>query len=162
MNETQRIHVTEQREAAETVAALLQSARHRIDVLSPRLDPLLYDQPDCLEALRNIVVEARRHARARFLVADVSAVISRGHRMIELSRQLSTYIEIRRLSADDRDDETGLLIVDNESYLHWEPGAGYQGTGRWHSRGTCRRHAQWFQECWDRSEPDPSLRRLHL
>ncbi|MCC5857436.1 MAG: hypothetical protein JJT90_04715 [Ectothiorhodospiraceae bacterium] len=162
MEEVERLHVTTQEQAADTVQALLQAARHQVDLLSPLLDPALYDRPPCLEALRRMVVNAGRHARVRVLVADADAVVSRGHRLIELSRQLSSFIEIRRLAEEDRNEEIAMLLVDGESYLYWGPGTGYQGSGRRHHRGSCRRLRQLFQDCWDRSEPAPSLRRLHL
>lgn len=162
MTERERIHVTDQSTAAEAVTALLRSARHRVDILSPTLDPLLYDTKDCVDALRSLITSAGRHAQVRILVADAGALVGRGHRLLELSRKLSTFMEIRRLSEEDRQEDIAMLLVDGESYLYWGPGNGYMGNGQWHSHGNCRRPAQRFQDAWDRSVADPALRRLHL
>lgn len=162
MSEQERLLTATAADAAELVARLLESARRTVDILSPQLDPAVYDQQPCLDALRALIVAAGKHARVRVLVADVDALVARGHRMIELSRRLSTFMTIRRLAEEDSTEPDGFITVDGSSFLHWQAGAGYQGQGRRDDRGRCRRLDRLFQERWDRSRPHPALRQLHI
>ncbi|MCC5811941.1 MAG: hypothetical protein JJU06_16390 [Ectothiorhodospiraceae bacterium] len=162
MSDMERFRTSTPAEAAEAVARVLGGARRRVDILSPQLDPVLYDQQPCLDTLRAMIVDAGRYASVRVLVVDVDALVARGHRMIEMSRRLSSFMSIRCLAEEDCVEPEAFLVVDDASYLYWPTGAGYQGHGRINDRGGCGRLSRLFQECWERSQPHPALRQLHL
>lgn len=149
-------------DARKAVQALLETARYQVDILSPLLDHQLYDQAPVINALRRVVVEGGRHSRIRILVADPGPVVQRSHRLVHLARKLSTFMEIRHLGNDDRIDPPSWLSVDTESCARWEPNAGYEGVVGPGCRGDARRMERAFNELWNRSSSDPSLRRLHI
>lgn len=148
--------------AREAVQSLLDQARYQVDILSPHLDPQLYDQGPALEALRRVVVDGRHRARIRILVADPEQITQRGHRLVNLARQLSTYMDIRKLGEDDITDPPCWLIVDRQSHARWEAGTGYDGIVGPGCRAESVRLERAFSERWSRSVADPSLRRLHI
>ena len=156
------ISTTGGEDARSWVLRLLEQAHHEVDIQSPHLDSQIYDQGEVLAAIRQLVVNAGRRARVRILVGDCAPMVQRGHRLLELSRQLSSYIEIRELAAEDAIDAAALIVVDRAHYLRWESGAGYRGTGRRHARGRAARWHRAFSDCWERAHRPAALRRLHL
>ncbi len=148
-------------EAVIAVGALLQTAHRQVDIQSPLLDPALYDTEEICACLRRLVVDSGRRTRVRILVADPGTIVRRGHRLLALSRQLTSFITIRQLAEEDVDDG-GFLIVDRGHYLRWEPGTGYQGSGRRNNRGHTARWSRLFSERWDRAVQPAALRRLYL
>lgn len=63
-----RYRVSTPRECAAAVDEVLARARYRVDVLSPELDPDLYDRLEVVDALRQVVVVGGRRARIRILL----------------------------------------------------------------------------------------------
>ena len=149
-------------EAAECVIRLLAKARYRVDIESLHLDPLLYDRRGVRDALRRLVVKAARRARVRIVVRDAAPLVQAGHRLLELSRQLTSFVEIRELSSEDAAEPAPCVIVDGEHYLRWQADAGYVGSGRWNNRGHAGRSRRHFNERWERAAQPPALRRLQL
>ena len=90
-------------EVAEVTQRLAAQARRLLLLHSENLSPEIYDRPAFLDAVRAF---ARRHSQARFLilVQDARQAVQRGHRLIELSRQLSSTIEFRRPTTDGTAD----------------------------------------------------------
>lgn len=158
----ERYRTTSMKEACQAVQDLLKVARYRVDILSPLLDHNLFDQASVYDALRRVVVHGGRRSRIRILVADPDPIVQRGHKLIHLARQVSTFAEIRRLGNADRIDPPTWLTVDCTACAHWEPGGGYEGIVGTDCRADAQRLERAFTELWDRSESDPSLRRLHL
>ena len=60
-------------------------------IFSRDLDPPIFDQKELLDSLAALVT---RHSeiKVRVLVQDIERVIKRGHRLIELSRRLTSAI----------------------------------------------------------------------
>ena len=149
-------------EGADCVIRLLAQARYRVDIESLQLDPLLYDRRGVRDALRRLVVKEARRARVRIVVTDAAPLVQAGHRLLELSRQLTSHVEIRELSTEDAAEPAPCVIVDDEHYFRWQAGAGYVGSGRWNDRGHAGRWRRHFNERWERADLPPALRRLHL
>lgn len=159
---SQRFRTETMEDARQAVETLLKEARYRVDILSPHLDPRLFDQAPVTESLRRVIVEGRHRSRIRILVADPESVVQRGHRLLNLARHLTSQMEIRQLSLDDQLDPPTWLIVDQDSYARWDPDAGYDGLVAHHDRGQAARLERAFNELWNRSQPSPDLRRLFI
>lgn len=157
-----RYRVTTAIEAAEAVTELVSGARRSIDILSPALDPVLYDQATVTAAVRDLVTNAGRRARVRLLIRDGGEVVGVGHGLVRLSQQLTTAIAIRRLAAEDADDEDACVIVDERAVLRWDVGSGYMAWVEPHARGEARRVTRAFLARWERGQPAPELRHLVL
>lgn len=143
------------------IAELAESARQEVLILSADLQAHLYDQAPFLAAVRRLATSGGR-ASIRVLVRDVDPAIKNGHRLVELARRLTSFIEIRRLAVQDVNLETCFMLVDRRAFL-WQPtSAGRAARLARQARRQGRDLAQLFQEYWDRSESDPNLRRLWL
>jgi hypothetical protein len=145
----------------DSVAAIASSARRELMIVSGVLEPRLYDQQPFLDGVRRLATSGRR-ARIRILVAEVERAVGADHRLLELARRLSSFIEIRRLAPDDADTQDHFLLADCRRLLRQQT-ADARLAQFWPDaplRG--REAARWFDERWQRAVLDPNLRRLWL
>lgn len=150
------------REDNRVAAAILAvQARRQIELLSPDLEPALYDQAPFVEALTQLSRSSPR-ARIRILAKDFERTVKEGHRLVELSRRLSSYIEIRKVHSDYQDYNETFLLVDDYGLLHRRHSPRFEGEFSCKAPLEVRRLRAYFDEVWGRSEPDADLRRLHL
>lgn len=147
------------RAAAVEVAA---GARRELQILSTDLQAWLYDQQPFLDVVRQLVTSGRRPT-IRILVLDVDTAVTSGHRLVELARQLSSFIEIRRLDLDDAGLAETFLLADRLAFIRQsvaERGRTAVLAKRAPFEG--RELARRFEELWQRALSDPNLRRLWL
>ena len=146
---------------AELALRLAGSARRYLDILSPALDPQVFDRGDLVSAISALVRQAR-DARVRILVSDARAVTSRGHRLLSLSRRLPSSVHLRHLPEhpDWRGhtsvirDRDGLLCAPSD-----DPARGYF---RIDDRADATRESDAFGELWRYGVVHPGFRNLHL
>lgn len=137
------------------------AARREVHLYSPDLEPRLYDHPPFLDALKELALSGRR-ARVHILTRDTGPAVTRGHRLIELSRQLSTFIEIRRVDDTVRERSDAFLVVDRRAVIHRPNWTRHEGTAEADNPLQARLLIQEFDTLWETATPDPELRRLHL
>lgn len=125
------------------------------------LEPAIYDRSVFLDAVSQL---ARTHAQARIwiLLQDPRKVVHSGHRLIELSRRLSTAIQIRRPGQEYRNFHESLLLADNGGYVHRKNPGRYEGVANFNDPGKVAEWKKYFMEVWERSEPDAEIKRLYL
>ena len=88
-----QLHSTEDNRRASL--ALVQQGRRSLHILSYDLAPAIYDHVDFIEAV-SVLARHSHHSQIQILVQDIGQLISHGHRIIELSRRLSSTIAIRQ------------------------------------------------------------------
>lgn len=142
-------------------ALLAMQAGERLDLLTRDLDAPVYDQSPFLDAVARL---ARSHPRARIriLTEDVSRAVAHGHRIIDLARHLSSFIQIRRLHADDSGGAHCFLLADNRGLLQRPLASRFEGNVHFNAPQEVRHLDQAFERMWERSQPISELRRLHL
>ena len=138
-----------------------QAAARVIELFTPDLEPILYDQTPIIDAMTQLSLSSPR-AKVRVLVKDAERIIKDGHRIVELSRRLSSYIEIRKVHADYQDNNESFLLIDDYGLLHRRHAPRFEGTFSCKAPLEVRRLRAFFDEVWTRSEPVTDLRRLHL
>jgi hypothetical protein len=141
--------------------ALADQARHSLLLHTEDLDPSIYDQVQFVDALSHL---ARSHseARIRILIQNARRAVQQGSRLIELSRRLSSFIQFRRPPPEYRNYHESFLLADNSGYLYRPNPGRYEATANFHDPGKVNDWASYFMEVWERSEPDPEIRRLYL
>ena len=144
------------------VDELLDDARHRVWIMTRDLDRLLLDREPVLESLRRVALSGR-NADIRILVLEPGVPVRDGHRLLHLAARLSSHFQLRTpVVEEDRQYASAFLLNDVGGYYFRTIGARYEGEGNRHGPG---RHGQllaWFGQVWERSEPDPELRRMAL
>jgi len=125
------------------------------------LEPDIYDTVPFLDAVSQL---ASSHAMARIwiLVQDSRRVVQSGHRLVDLSRRLSTAIQIRRPAQEYQDFHESFLLADTCGYLHRRNPSRFEGVANFNDPGKVAERMRYFIEVWERSEPDAELKRLYL
>jgi len=140
---------------------MLRQCLSTLEVFSRDLDPLLYDHQPFLDALGALCL-GNRKARVRFLVQDPMPAVKRGHRLIELSRRLSSSIELRQPHPDYRQHNEAFMIADSCGLVYRSLADRYEGTANFYDPVNAQRKLDFFTEVWERSEAHPEFRRLHI
>jgi predicted GNAT family N-acyltransferase len=141
--------------------ACLQRPRRTLLLLSPLLDPLLFDRPDVVEAISAFAREARQ-TRVQILIRDSSQIVARGHRLVELARRLDSRVELRRLPDDAGTRELSFMTWDERGCWLLPDYREYQALRNFHDPVQAKRLTEQFARLWARSTPDPELRLLRL
>ncbi len=162
LGETEGLFTLAGREENRAISlALVRQAQRNLTIFTRDLDPALYDQMEFIEALTRLAL-AGPHARIRILALDPAAAVKRGHRLVELARRLSSYIQIRTPAEQHRNHAGALLIADDTGLVYRPLASRYEASASFHAPLEARRHLDNFNEAWEHAFTDPELRRLHL
>ncbi|MCP3662107.1 MAG: acyltransferase [Gammaproteobacteria bacterium] len=156
-----RIPVTTREENREIILHYIQQARQSLEVFTYNLDKSLFDQHPLLEAIKTLALSSPKNT-IRILLQDNHEIQQQGHRLIELTRRLTSQIEIRRPHIDYIGRIDNFLVVDRCAYLHRSNHRRYDGEADFNNRLQARQYSDHFMEIWECSEPDSALRRLYL
>jgi hypothetical protein len=140
---------------------IIQQSEESLEIFSRELDPELYDREPFLDAVSSLCVKNRK-ARIRILVQDPAPAIKRSHRLIELSRRISSSIEMRQPHPDYQHHNEAFLIADHCGLITRGFADRYEGTANFYSFTPAQRKLDFFTEVWDHSEVHPEFRRLHI
>lgn len=145
----------------DAVVDLCGHARREVLILSPELDPKRFDDAELEEVLSAFV---RRHERARLsiLIHDSRRMVREGHRLLELSRRLSTPISIRLVHPDLRDREDTLVLVDRTGVLQIPKQGIPRGFADYNDAPLAEQWANLFRRLEERSLEDPDLRTMTI
>lgn len=142
--------------ATNSVAA---SAQRLMSICTPDLEPELYDQTAFLEILKRFVL-ARSFAKVRVLIGDGSRLSRDAHRLVALSRRLSSYIEFRILGADAPSPMAGYLIADDRAIVFRANASHYDGVADLNNPAVAHVHLSAFDEQWLSHGPKESSYRV--
>lgn len=141
--------------------AMLQQTRRDVAILSRQMDGRLYDTAEFMQALSQLASQHPR-CRIRLLLKEVEPLVKYGHRIIELSRRLSSMIGIRTIHEDYREHNEAFMVFDERGIVKRRYADRYEGTANFNDPKQARELLSFFDEVWNISEPDPNLRRLHI
>lgn len=140
---------------------LLRHSRRHLLILAHHLDPPLLNRETVSSALL-AMVRANPMARIQMLIADADQLVQSGHRLLHLSRRLSSFISIRVLAEEHRQLPACWLLGDRRRAL-WRPDYRYLRQGLLHSDNRrCQQLEQDFALYWAAASSHPALRQLHL
>ena len=148
-------------EARALALALLQQASRTLCLLTPDLEPWLYNHGLIQEACKAFLL---RHpqSRMRVLLSDSSKAVKDGHRLLTLSRRLSSKLQIRKLHPDYPTEEVAFLLADDRGLLLRPELEQYAGYALYNDPGRTRLLQTQFDRAWDNSTLDPDLRSFLL
>ncbi|WP_428606205.1 acyltransferase [Sedimenticola sp.] len=141
--------------------SMAEQAQHQLDLFTYDLDKPLYDQNGFLDALKHLAI-ASRGICVRVLLQDSERARREGHRLVDLSRRLTSKIEIRRPHPDYIDHPENFIIADRMGYIRRRVAERYEGEAYFYHPIEAKLLTEFFNEVWERSEQDSTLRRLYL
>lgn len=146
------------RAAATEVAAI---AQRGLSILTPDLEPGLYDHERFLAIVKRLVL-SKRCARVRVLISDPAHAGRNGNRLVGLGRRLDTYIEFRNLHDDYAAHREAFLLADDTALLYRVNNRRWEGIADTHEPAVARRYLTLFEEIWAASETSRELRQLRV
>jgi hypothetical protein len=141
--------------------ALARQACRTIDLVSHDLEPRLYDNAEFLTAVRELAT-GRRGAQIRILARELDTATKIDHRLFELARRLTSFIEIRCLGREDQEFNQAFMIVDRMGMILRTTADRFEAEASFRDPRRAGEQTQSFDALWTRSVSDPSARRLYL
>jgi hypothetical protein len=148
-------------EVVDAVRDLARQARRSLHIYTRDLEPRVYDNREFLDAVTALATSSP-HVQIRILLQNPERIVKEGHRLIELSRRLTSYIEIRTPHPDYKEYNQAFLIADETGVLRRPHADRYEGALNYNDTLQARELVKFFTEVWEKSETDPQLRRLHI
>ena len=146
---------------AELALYLASGARRNLRIYSPMLDHEVFDNPDFASAITALVRNSR-NSNIRLLINDSKAIVKRGHRLLDISRRLSSSVKIQLISEHPELITDNFVIRDNDGIVYKPNDKKRLGFYEPHSKAACQQPIEQFDLLWERSQPDRELRELRL
>ncbi len=140
---------------------MVAQGKRSLNLFTPNLDPRIFNNENFIEAVKQLVISNSR-SRVNILILDPSEVVMHGHRIVELARRVSSRIFIHRADEEDRNQVNTFMIVDDVGIIRRAHNDRLEGLAEFNNPAEARLLLKTFSEDWERSQPEPELRRLHL
>jgi len=140
---------------------MLQQSGNCIDIFSLHLDHKLYDRSEIISQFQRLI-RHNRHARIRLLLRHPRHLVTNGHRIIELSRRLSSYIEIRQLAETFHEHVESFSLFDARGILYRANAEQFEGWFSFNAPVRVKSETDFFNDAWNASQPCNETRRLYL
>ena len=144
-------------EVRQAVVKVAGTARRNVCIYTPDLEPQLYDQHGFLEVVKRLVL-GRSYARVRVLISEPARTIREGNRFLAMARRLTTYIDLRNVHADLRNNASAFLIADDHALVYRLQSTRWDGMSDMNDTAVARKYRSYFDEVWHASEPEPEVR----
>jgi hypothetical protein len=162
LGETDRVLQLEKRNENVLVTNHMAKQCHRnLIIISRELDPLVFDTEEFADAVKYLALR-HRHAQIQIIVFDPDTIVKRGHRLLDVSVRLSSFIEIRKAHSSFYEYNECLMIADETGYIHRMNGERYEGTANFKDRRKSADYLNQFEEMWQQASPDPNFRNVML
>lgn len=146
------------RDAAVKLAGM---AKRQIAIFTHDLEPQIYDDPDFLEAVKNLAIRGGK-VSIRVLLMDATRAAKEGHRLVELSRRLSSYVQLRKPHRDYLGMTEAFMVVDEYGLLWRKLATRWDGVGDTHDPPRAREKMKLFNTIWEKSQQETETRQLRI
>ena len=148
-------------ETGNAVVALLEQARRTAQLFSHHLDEQIYNNERVVAAFSKFARDSPQ-TEVQILIQDAQPAVRCSHLLINLCKQLSSYIKVRRVHEDYLKTPDEFLLVDNNGFAYRKHYTSYEGVVNFHSKTKSVKLEEAFSEIWNLSEPEPEFRILHI
>jgi predicted GNAT family N-acyltransferase len=140
---------------------LAKSARRKLRIYSYHLDHEVFDKADFAAAVSELARRGR-YSEIRILISDSRPLVSRGHRLLQLARRLSSTIAIRVLAEHPELPEATYVVRDSDGVVYKPDERSRDGFYEPDSRASAKKFVEGFDALWRLGQRDPRLRQLTL
>ncbi len=140
---------------------LARSASRNLRIYSFYLDHDVFDNEEFADAV-SALARSGRYSDIRILISDPRPLVSRGHRLLQLARRLSSSIAIRVLAEHPELPEATYVVRDTDGVVYKPDERSRDGFFEPDSRASAKKFVDGFDNLWRWGERDPRLRQLTL
>ncbi|MFK5892207.1 MAG: hypothetical protein QM504_03185 [Pseudomonadota bacterium] len=146
----------------EIQASILELTKHTlrtIKIFTPNLDHKIYNNEDIKSELLKFC-RSNRHAQIQILVTDLSHAIKYGHRLVRLTQQIPSHVQIRQIPEEYTDNNLSYVTGDISQFIfNKKPEKSYL-----HSMCVNRTKSLYehFVSIWEKSEQNPQTKTLNI
>jgi hypothetical protein len=148
-------------ETRDAAVAIASGAKRSLAILTPDLEPGIYDHEVFLDVAKRLVL-SKRYAKIRVIVTDPARALRNGNRFVGVARRLNTYIDIRNAHKDYQGHREALLIADDNALLYRIDAARWEGIADSYDPVVTRRYLGFFDTIWNVSEQGPEFREVQV
>jgi hypothetical protein len=146
-------------EIQQQLVTMLQQARDSVRISSPLLNPAIFNNEEIRAALSKFARRSRS-AKVQILVSNAKVVGQRGHRLLELSRRLSTSVIMRKLDLAENETQSEYLLVDDCGVIEFGVTEKDPASINFCDRVRNKNLTEKFDPLWHKSRSPVELRRL--
>ena len=106
--------------------AMAQQTSRTIDIISRHLDPAIFDTPDFIDAIKKLSISSK-FTKIRILIKDSDPMTKNGHRLIDLIQQLTSSIEVRKISEEYKSYGEAFTLFDSKAVIYLRHSDRYEG-----------------------------------
>ena len=129
---------------------IVSRARRTLAILTPNLEPEIYEHHDFLDMLKRFVL-ARTFARIRVLITEPERTMKSGNEFVQMGQRLNTYIQFRNLSENLRPQREAFCIADTDALVYRADHGKPDGVVDTHAPDIAQRYLLRFDELWKAS-----------
>ena len=148
-------------ENVQAASHMANQCQRSLFIISRKLDPVIFDTTEFSNAVKYLALRHRR-AQIRIVVFEPNTIVKRGHRLLELSGRLSSFIELRKAHYSFDYYNECLILADATGYIHRKNGELYESSLNFKDRRTSRHLLNKFTDMWELATLDPDLRKMTL
>jgi predicted GNAT family N-acyltransferase len=146
---------------AALVLELAQTAKRDLRIYSAALDPAVFESVE-LNSAFTALARRSRNSNIRILINDARPMAQRGHRLLTLSRRLSSSMKIRVVDEHPDLPDATYLVRDNNGVVYKPEERSRGGFYEPDSRASAKRFVDQFDRLWHWGQVDPRLQLLSL
>lgn len=148
-------------ENREMISALIEQAKHSINIFSQDLDDNLYDNLALKDHMTSFASNVG-NPEVHILAQDLSHAIRNSHRIVRLSQTLSSFIFIREPCDVFKSEKIEFITVDDAGVFYRVNGehGNYHAEVNFNSAARAMELNHFFTQIWEQSEADPDTREL--
>lgn len=161
LSETTRRVLAISEDIREAVIDVARSAQRSLTIFSHDLEPEVYNRIEFLDIVKNLIL-THKFAKVQILLMNPVSCVRDGHRLIELARRFTSFIEVRIVHPDYRDHPEAFLLADQAGLVYRVNASRWEGIADNNSPRIARRYLEFFTEVWSKSAVADDLRRLHI
>ncbi|MDH5518059.1 MAG: hypothetical protein OEY36_09630 [Gammaproteobacteria bacterium] len=141
--------------------SMLRQGHLSVSLYTQDLDPKVLDDENLTKLFLNMV-KHYKEMQIKVLVRDSTAAVKNSHALLRLAQQLSSHIEVRNIPDIYREVRASFMVVDRKGFFYRPKAGEFDGSVNFNSPARAIKLLDFFSEVWEKSEPDPHFRKLHL
>lgn len=157
----ERLGTANQQELADAIVQMCSQANKLVRISSPSLNQELFNTEVLADALSRLA-RSSRHAEVRLLISNSRALVGSGHRLLSLSRRLSTGVIMRRWQIDEHEPHPEFVVVDNCGVIEMPSREDEPAHIQFNNRVRANALSLEFDAIWQKSKTTSELRSLSL